>query len=131
MIISEDKWNEIIKATEAKVDKWNASAKKSGVSDTFNIETEVTDRYCFIHTRHKTGGSSEHKVAARELATGQVWPAKIQRKKGRGIGVMVTKRDPKAWATLADKPADVIVGKLGLSNFIMVIGAHITGVHAA
>jgi hypothetical protein len=51
-----------------------------------------------------------------------VYGGKLAIRKGRIVGFQ-PKRDPKAWKSLANKSADVIVGKLKLLKFLMILGA--------
>jgi hypothetical protein len=82
-----------------------------------------------LFTKHETGGGirSEMKVVVREIATGEMRSAKVRRDEGRVIGFVVSTPDPKAWKSLADKPADEVVRKIKLTDFVMFISAQATG----
>ena len=129
MLITDEKWNEIIAATKAAIDRWNTRAAERGRPDRFATDVVSTDRYVALTTKHNSGGGypPEMKVVVREIATGEMRSAKVRRDKGRVIGFMVTTPDPKAWKSLADKSGEEIERKLKLTNFVMFISARATG----
>jgi hypothetical protein len=126
MLIQQESWNDIIKTTEAKIANWNARAKERGVEDTFFVDVREASGYCLLITKHVSSGPDDIKVVAREIATSQMRPAKLNKdKKGRIVGFTV-KPEPKAWKSLAEKPAETIVAKVGLTNFLLILGSRIS-----
>jgi len=130
MVITDEKWNDIIAATKASIDRWRARAAEHGRPDRFYADVSNTDRFVALFTKHETGGGirPEMKVVVREIATGEMRSAKVRRDEGRVIGFVVSTPDPKAWKSLADKPADEIVRKIKLTGFVMFIRAQATGI---
>jgi hypothetical protein len=125
MLITDEKWNEIIAATKAAIDRWNASAAEKGRPDRFFVDTGKTDRFAMLSTKHDFGdgysGAPEMKLVVREIATGEMRSAKFRRKRGTVKGFVVTTPDPKAWKSLADKSGEEIERKLKLTDFIMIL----------
>lgn len=130
MNIDENKWADIIGETKAGIDRWNESAAKHGKRDTFRFSTQKNDRYEIILTEHDDSYSLEARALAREIATGEIRSTKVVRKKGRIIGFQTKTPDPKGWKSLADKPADEIIKKLGLTDFLMFIGSSVTEIRS-
>lgn len=123
MLIDDKKWNDIITAARTRIDKWNGSAAKHGLKDTFRVSTQKTDRYEVILTEHRGGGVFEANALAREIATGEVRSTRVIRKKGHITGFQTTTPDPKYWKSLADKSAGDIIMKVRLVDFLMAISA--------
>lgn len=126
MLIDDSKWSEIILATQPGIEQWNSHAAKHQQPDRFEFRQQSNDRYSFILTVHDEGAGSfqtDTRGLARELATGEMRAVKTIRKRGRLIGLQ-PQSDPKAWRTLANKPAADIVKQTRLLNFMMVLGVH-------
>lgn len=117
MKITDEKWDEIITETQARIARWNARALEHGVEDTFTCDVERGEKYAVLITRHLP---SERKAVARELATGELRKATTVTKRGKLVGFSIKTPDPKAWRGLADKPAAEIVRKLKLTDYWIV-----------
>lgn len=127
MRIETEKWNEIVDITKAKIADWNAHAKEHGKSDAFFADVQETGRFSVLFTQHRHGSCVDGKAVAREIATGEVRATKLKKGKGgRVVGFVTRQPDPKSWHALADKPADVIVKQLKLTNFLMFISSSVT-----
>src|SRR5262245_59664784 len=127
-LVEQEKWNEIVEEAEARIAKWNARAKERGLQDTFLASVRDVNGYSLLITQHKhdpdrSCAADDVKAVAREVATGQLRPTKIKKHKGTIVGFAV-KPPPKAWKSLADKPAESIVGKLRLVDFVVLVGAY-------
>jgi len=125
MIITEEKWNEIITATRAGIDKWKARAAECQCEDRFTVETYKSDNYSVLTTAHDDGWRGKRRAVARDMTTGEVRAATLIMKQRKGfgrvpVGVKIKQTDPKAWKSLADKSADEIKRGLGLTDFRMV-----------
>jgi hypothetical protein len=126
MYVTDEQWNEIIEATKTGIDRWNASAAKHGATYRYSFEVwKPNDNFVMLQTEQKqnSGNRYTHEIA-RETATGELRNIKLKYSKSRKtrgqiIGFVV-KPDPKSWATLANKPAPVIVKQLKLLDYIVV-----------
>lgn len=129
MKIDDQKWNEIIAATQAGIEACKGRATKYGVAEAniFRCEGILGPTHTVLMTEHRDCGYlMGRKAIARELASGEVRAAKAK-VIGKGkIGFAVKTPDPKAWRSLADKPANEIVHKLKLTDFIIIHGAQAT-----
>jgi hypothetical protein len=128
MIITNEKWNDIIAETRTVIDKWNESARKHQKSDVFRIKVHDTDGYTDLLTEHVNGYQTERKIIAREIATGEMRRTTISKQRGHITGFKMWRPDPQAWRSLANKPAAEIVKRLKLTNFLMILGSHVTHV---
>jgi hypothetical protein len=126
MIISDEKWTEIINETKAGINMWSARAVEHGCDDSFSIEQHNTGVFSLIATMHRSKYDQlEVKALAWNGETGEVRAAKPMFKKGVVIGFKM-KPVPKAWKSLTDKTAKEIVGKVGLLKFILILGSQMT-----
>jgi hypothetical protein len=128
MKITDEKWNELVAETQAGIDRWNQRAAEKNRPDVFSCKVEQTDKHMFLCTSHEEGHvyrSNEMKAVARERDTGELRRAKPLRKRGRLIGFSIFTPDPKGWQGLADKPANRIVDKLKLLDFLMFISSSV------
>jgi hypothetical protein len=101
MIISNEKWDEIIAAVKAAIERWKVAAEKHQCTDLFSCEVLESSDYVVIITTHKDSWRGTYrKAVARSRNTGHMVAAKVRRR-----GVFVTTPDPKAWKALVDKPA--------------------------
>jgi hypothetical protein len=120
MKIDETTWQAIIAETKAAVEKLNASAVRIGSKQKFGIK--VPDpapdaKYAYLITSDGDGDNyAQRKVLARELASGEMRPAKIVKMKG-GRGAKIAGADPKAWAKLVGKSAAEIVKGTGIATY--------------
>jgi hypothetical protein len=132
MIITNEKWNDIIVETRAKIDQWNENARKHQKSDVFRIKVDNhQDGLAILCTEHAAEDQrTEHKIVVREITTGEVRRATVVKRRGRVTGFKVWKPDPKAWKSLAEKPAAEIVKQLKLTHFWMFLGASFEGVRS-
>jgi hypothetical protein len=128
MIITDEKWNDIIAEARAGIDKWNENARKHQKSDVFRINVQDSNGFNVLLTEHLSNGyrESERKMVVREIATGEVRRATTSTHRGRVTGFKVSKSDPKAWRSLADKPAAEIAKQLKLTRFLMVLDVRVT-----
>jgi hypothetical protein len=120
MHIDDNKWNEIVKAVQAGIDRWNASAAKHKTKDVFRLTHSKTTTYSVIIAEH-VGGPRK---ALLRNAAGEVRSTKIKTNKKEQITGYTTR--VKNWKTLADKPAGEIVDKTNLLNFFVPISARVT-----
>jgi hypothetical protein len=130
MMISDERWNDIIAETRSRIDNWNARARERKLSDTFIIDVRDNGGYTCLLTRHSHNpendmhwDAADYRLVVREIATGEVRSAKVRRRKGRVIGFEVRKPDPQAWQLLVDKSTTEIVKRFKLTNFILFIGS--------
>jgi hypothetical protein len=130
MIITDEKWNDIIAETRSSIDKWNENARKHQRPDVFRVNVQDSNGFNVLLTEHLTNGygGSERKIVVREIATGEMRRAKISKHRGRVTGFRVWKSDPKVWRSLADKPGAEIAKRLKLTNFLMILGSQVTHV---
>ena len=126
MIVDDQTWASIIEETKAGINKWNAIAVERGLEDRFLVHVFDMRPNTALVTEHRERYGIESKAVVRE-ADGHIRKAKPIVKKGRIAGIKCGGHDPKAWSSLADKPAADIVKKLGLTNYIMVLRATMTG----
>jgi hypothetical protein len=132
MIISDERWNDIIKATEAGIAKWNALVAKHKVPDKFSVKVRDEGGYSVLLTEHDDGYQREHRAVVREVATGEMRAAKVVKKRRKGVGVVITgfsiwRSDPttKWWKSLPNKSADDAVRQLKLTDFFVPISASV------
>jgi hypothetical protein len=127
MIITDDRWNDIVKATEAKIASWNASATKDKWGDTFSVTVRDSGGYVVLLTEHNHGSKRENRVVVREIATGELRRATVKKRRRRGldqiVGFTIKTPDPKAWQSLPGKSADAAVRQLRLADFVVFISA--------
>jgi hypothetical protein len=128
MIITDEKWNDIVATTKAGIDKWKTRAADRHVKDNFTVANHDSGAYSILLTTHHDGFRREHCVVAREIATGELRTAKLIMKRRKGIGPVpvgysIKTPDPKGWNGLANKSADAIVKKLGLLRYAIFISA--------
>jgi hypothetical protein len=129
MIITDEKWNDIIAETQARIDKWNESAQEHQKSDVFRIKVQDEGDYTVLLTEHlNNGDANDRKVVVREIATGEMRRAAIVKYRGRVKGFKVWRPDPKAWRLLVDKPAAEIVRQLKLTRFLMLLSSRADGI---
>jgi hypothetical protein len=128
MIITDEKWNDIIAETRAKIDQWNENARKHQRPDVFDITVRDSNGFNVLLTEHLTKYETERKIVVREITTGEMRRAKISKHRGRVTGFRVWKSDPKAWQSLTDKPGAEIAKRLKLTNFLMILGSQVTGI---
>jgi hypothetical protein len=130
MIITDEKWQEIIAATRASIDRWNASARKHNRPDQFHMEVHRSGEFEVVVTEHRDsrGVGVERKCAMRKTATGEMHPSRTKNVGKNGFQTVMKGGDPKSWARLADKPAAEIVKQLKITDFFMVLGSKLTGV---
>jgi hypothetical protein len=124
MIINDNKWQEIIAATRAGIDKWNVRAREKARPDKFAVNVQRSGDFEILLTEHNKEGYTERKVVMRNCVSGELRPAKAK-KTAKGLFNITSRAIPKAWARLADKPADEIIRALKLTNFIMILGASV------
>jgi hypothetical protein len=124
MKITDEKWNEIIKATEAGIVRWNERAAERKLKDKFRVSKKDADGYSILLTEHNNGVHSDHHAVVREMGTGEMHAAKvIKRKKGeRWITGYEPKPDPEEWRSLAYKSASDVVRALRLLDFLLIAG---------
>jgi len=123
MIISDDRWADIIKATEAGIARWNASAAKHKKPDKFSVRISETSGYCVLLTAHNNEWRTHYHAVAREIATGQMRAVNVFRKTHEIIGYKIKSSDPKAWKSLPNKSADAAVTQLRLCDFFLPISS--------
>jgi hypothetical protein len=124
MQITSDQWNEIVAETLQRIDKWNAHAAENKVSDTFRCDLKSEGEYAVLITAHGSGCSTDRKAVAYKTAANELKPVKLDIKQGRILGYWI-KPDPKAWASLPDKPVAEIVKRLKLTDFLMITGTSV------
>jgi hypothetical protein len=122
MQITDDKWNAIITEVRQGIDRWNARAAEHKKGDTFRYELVPAGEYVLLLTTHRSGSTEWHSVAYKPV-TQEMWAAKLIFKNGRVTGFRV-KPDPKAWTSLATKPAAEIVKRLKLTDFLIIDNVH-------
>ena len=128
MKVSDEKWNEIVKETEAGIARWNAIAKERGLQDAFFSSIQETSGNSLLVTRYKhdsdrSFAADDVRAVAREIATGQLRPVRVKKYKGGIVGFTV-KPPSKAWsASLSEKPAAEIVKQLKLLDFFVIVSA--------
>jgi hypothetical protein len=132
MIISNERWIDIIAATEVEIARWNDRAAEQGLPDKFSVTACDSDGFSILFTKHSTEcsyiterGNRErstehrHRMVTREIATGELRAANVVTERGQLIGFKVKPLDPKNWKSLADKSAADAVCRLGLLNFTL------------
>jgi hypothetical protein len=130
MYVDDRKWNEIIDEAQAGIDRWKGHAAKHKKEDVFRLHQDQSEKYSVIITEHWKGRMAERKALAREKDTGEVRSAKVVVKEWKLTGYTVKTSDPKAWKTLADKPAKEIVNKTKLLDFLMAIRSSVMSVES-
>jgi hypothetical protein len=133
MYVSNEKWAEIVAATQEKIANWNASAAKHALADTFECDEQQQSKHILLITKHKTGSGylTEHHALAWELETGEVRRTKLVLQKGRVVSFKTSHPDPKSWQALANKTAAEMVKKLKLTDFLLLIGSKATSVESS
>jgi hypothetical protein len=128
MHVDNAKWTDMIAETKKGIERWNKSAATHQLPDKFRFSTENTGRHEIIVAAHNRGlGPEDVNAIAREITTGEVRSTKAVQRKGRVVGFSV-KPDPKAWKTLANKSADIIIKKVKLLDFFVILGSKVTKV---
>ena len=89
MIIDDQKWNDIIAAAQAGIERWNSRAAERAKKDFFHCQVQMGANYTVLLTAHMPDG--ERKAVARELTTGELRAAKPVVRKGRLVGFTITK----------------------------------------
>jgi hypothetical protein len=124
MIITDERWNDIIKATEANIAELNARAAEQKRLSRFSVTVRDSGPYSVLLTGH----NGDHHVVVREVATGEMRSANVVKKRRKGVGKVITgfsvrTPDPKAWKSLANKSAEDVVRQLKLTKFFIALGA--------
>jgi hypothetical protein len=126
VIIDEQKWNDIIAATRAGIDRWNARAVKHHCRDTFYCRVLQTQGHAVVLTEqaadwYESAGpysAVDSHALARELSSGELRLAQPMGEEGRPdrfhIASVLTWRQQ-----LAGKSGDEIVQQLKLLDFLM------------
>ena len=92
MIINNEKWDEIVAATRAGIERWKAAAERD-CKDTFSCDVHDRGGYVVLMTMHQSDRTERHALAREHVG-------------GEDAG-------PESIARMADKPAGEIVALLG------------------
>jgi hypothetical protein len=118
MQIDEAKWNAIVVAAMAAMERLNLTARNGNRADQFSAELikGISGNYVFLVTRHQQeGGRVARKIVAWELATGELRAARFT----RNNCINVIDSDPRHWRDLKGKSPAQIVKSVGLDDYVI------------